>query len=62
MHVAGRLPVVEAERLMRLQSGRRDRSLVREVDQIVTRVKSLLSLSADSGSGRPRWGGPSGRV
>ena len=66
MHVAGRLPVVEAERLMRLQSGRRDRSLVREVDQIVTRVKSLLSLSADSGSGGPdgadRLAGYDGRL
>ena len=48
MHVAGRLPVVEAERLLRAQSGRRDRSLTRELDGIIMKVRSLLNLEDDA--------------
>ena len=51
MFVAGRLQGLEAERLLRLPSGRRDRSLLREIDSITARVKSLLSLSADAPAG-----------
>ena len=51
MHVAGRLPLVEDERVLRLQGGRRDRVLARRLDKISERVLALSHLG--EGAGRP---------
>ena len=44
MHVAGRLPLVEDERVLRLQGGRRDRVFARRLDKIAGRVLALSHL------------------
>ena len=46
MHVAGRLPVIDDERVLRLQSGRRDRAFCNSLDKIASRLQALSSLSA----------------
>ncbi|MXZ96980.1 MAG: hypothetical protein F4Y99_13760 [Acidimicrobiaceae bacterium] len=46
MHVAGRVPVVDEERMLRLGGGRRDRALVRSVDEIAGRLLSYSRLVA----------------
>ena len=47
VHVAGRLPAVSDERVLRLPSGaRRDRSFVRSLDAIAARLWALSALGA----------------
>ena len=46
MHVAGRVSVVDEERMLRLGGGRRDRALVRSVDEIAGRLLSYSRLVA----------------
>lgn len=48
MRVAGRLPVVEDERVLRLQGGRRDRLFVKSLDDIAARLLALSNLVGSS--------------
>ena len=50
MHVAGRLPELEAGRLLHLQRNRKDRSLKRQIDEMAERVRNLLSLHGAAGA------------
>ena len=43
MRVAGRLPVIDDERILRLQGGRRDRALAKSLDTIAARLLALSS-------------------
>ena len=49
MHVAGRLPVIVDDRLLRLQNGRRDRAFGRHFDGIAARLLALSGLDRDAG-------------
>lgn len=44
MHVAGRLPVIDDERVLRLQGGRRDRAFGRSLDNVARRLLALQTL------------------
>ncbi len=44
MRVAGRLPVIDDDRILRLQGGRRDRSFTNHLDDIAARLLALLNL------------------
>ena len=48
LHVVGRLPVIDDDRVLRLQSGRRDRTFARSLDEIAAR---LLAVSAHDRAG-----------
>lgn len=49
MRVAGRLPAVDDDRILRLQGGRRDRSFMNRLNDIAARLLALLSLAGESG-------------
>ena len=49
MHVAGRLPVIDDDRVLRLQNARRDRTLARQFDDIAARLRVLSGLDRDAG-------------
>ena len=44
VHVAGRLPVIDDNRVLRLRGGRRERSFARQLDTIAVRVLRLSRL------------------
>lgn len=44
MRVAGRLPVIDDDRILRLQGGRRERSFVKSLDGIAARLLALSNL------------------
>ena len=48
LNVAGRLPVIDDERVLRQQIGRKDRAFGRELDKIAARLLSLLRLHAEA--------------
>ena len=59
MHVAGRIPAVDDERLLRPQGGRKERAVARAIEEIVATVQNLLRLGAES---RPGVSDGAGRV
>ena len=61
MHVAGRIPAVEDERLLRPQGGRKERAVARALDEVATTVQNLLRLGAESRPGAPAVGDGAGR-
>ena len=54
MVVAGRLPAVPDDRLLRLQGGRRDRAFIKSLDRISARLLEASKLDADRGAGPGR--------
>ena len=48
MHVAGKLPVVDDDRVLRLQNGRRDRTFSRQLDSIAARLLALSAQEQDT--------------
>ena len=56
MHVAGRLPVIDDDSVLRLKGGRRDRAFARSLDGIAERLLSLVTLAA-SDTGEASAGG-----
>ena len=53
MRVAGRLPVVDGDSVLRLKGGRRDRAFAKRLDSIAARLLSLVMLAADETSEAP---------
>ena len=51
MHVAGRIPAVDDERLLRPQGGRKERAVARAIEEIVATVQNLLRLGTESRPG-----------
>ena len=54
MVVAGRLPAVPDDRLLRLQGGRRDRAFIKSLDRISARLLEASKLDAARGAGPGR--------
>ena len=54
MPVAGRLPVVADDRVLRLQGGRRDRAFIKSLDRISSRLLAASNLDAAQGAGPGR--------
>ena len=54
MVVAGRLPAVADDRLLRLQGGRRDRAFIKSLDRISARLLEASKLDAARGAGPGR--------
>ncbi len=54
MLVAGRLPVVADDRLLRLQGGRRDRAFIKSLDRISSRLLEASRIDAAQGAGPGR--------
>ena len=61
MHVAGRIPAVDDERLLRPQGGRKERAVARAIEEVVATVQNLLRLGAESRPGAPAAGDGAGR-
>ena len=53
MPVAGRLPVMADDRVLRLQGGRRDRAFIKSLDKLSGRLLAALSLDADAAETGP---------
>ncbi len=49
LRVAGRLPVIADDRVLRLQGGRKERAFAAALDKIAGRVSALLALDAAAG-------------
>ena len=57
LRVAGRLPVLDDDRILRLQGGRRERAFAAVLDKVAARVSALMALdSAASGPAPPGAG------
>jgi hypothetical protein len=54
MLVAGRLPAVDDYRLLRLQGGRRDRTLIKSLDKVSARLLEATRIDAARGAGPGR--------
>lgn len=53
MRVAGRLPVIDDDRVLRLQGGRRDRAFGRSLDKVASRLLALSNLGAAAAGEAP---------
>ena len=62
MPVAGRLPVVADDRVLRLQGGRRDRAFVKSLDRISSRLLAASNLDAAQGAGPGRGREPAAQA
>ena len=60
LRVAGSLPVLDDDRVLRLQGGRRERAFAGALDKIVGRVTALLSLDAAATGPSPSGTAPEG--
>ena len=51
MHIAGRLPLTEDDRVLRVQGGRRERAFASEIDSISDRLLALSDIGEGDGEG-----------